>query len=261
MKLYPIDERKNTFYEKLILKTNFNPGFCPVCGKISIFIKWNNNFRESGLCGSCQSKNRQRQIALLVCNLYRKNDRFRSFCDNELTIYNLESSGSLHEALSNNKNYFSSEYLGENRKPGEIFNRIRHEDAHNLSFEDGKFDLVISSDVWEHIHTPYLAHKEIFRVLKKGARHIFTVPFYQTRFIDEKRAVRNSDGKIEHQLEPLYHLDPLNPNGVLVYYIFSIQMLCKLAEIGFSTSFYKFYSPVHGILGNNGIVFDAYKPP
>jgi len=43
-------------------------------------------------------------------------------------------------------------------------------DAHAMPFEDNTFDYVYSLAVFEHLHTPWDAAKEIFRVLKPGGK-------------------------------------------------------------------------------------------
>jgi hypothetical protein len=45
-----------------------------------------------------------------------------------------------------------------------------------------------------------------------------------------------------------------------VYTIFSIEMLAKLAEIGFAPEMHRVHSRVLGIYGDNGFVFEAVKP-
>ena len=95
--------------------------------------------------------------------------------------------------------------------------------------------------------------------MKKGGRHVFTVPFYEDQFLDEIRASMDSDGKIIHLKEPQYHGDPLNEKGVLVYTVFSLEMLVKLREIGFQTNMYELHKTWFGILGNFCLVFEAIK--
>lgn len=107
----------------------------------------------------------------------------------------------------------------------------------NLSLKDDSVDVVISSDVFEHIPYPYKAHREVYRVLKKSGRHIFTVPFYQADFLDEKRAILKNNGTLKHLKKPEYHDEPLRLEGILAYRIFSLEMLCKLRKIGFVTKF------------------------
>jgi len=44
-------------------------------------------------------------------------------------------------------------------------------------FSDGEFDVVIMSEVLEHVKTPHLAINEIYRVLREGGKLILTAPF------------------------------------------------------------------------------------
>jgi SAM-dependent methyltransferase len=134
-----------------------------------------------------------------------------------------------------------------------------HQDLQNLSLGNGCVDLVISSDVIEHIAEPYRAYEEIHRILKTGGRHIFTVPFYQTEFLDEDRAIQEDNGHIVFLKDPMYHGDPLCKEGSLVYKIFSLEMLVKLRKIGFTTNVWHLYKPGCGILGSNAVVFEAIK--
>ncbi len=56
------------------------------------------------------------------------------------------------------------------------FNAIRVDDASLLPFGDGSFDVVVCSEVLEHLLEPQLATAEAFRVLRQGGRFIVTVP-------------------------------------------------------------------------------------
>lgn len=50
-------------------------------------------------------------------------------------------------------------------------------DAHNLPFEDEKFDNILCTEVLEHLHSPHIAISEMRRVLKKGGKLILTTRF------------------------------------------------------------------------------------
>ena len=52
-------------------------------------------------------------------------------------------------------------------------------DAHKLEFPDEKFDIVISVAVFEHLHSPWIAIKEVSRVLKTGGYFLGTVAFLE----------------------------------------------------------------------------------
>lgn len=259
---YPIYARDLTTIEKLALRVKVLPIKCTVCGSFSLIRLTNDNFRENCYCVRCHSFNRQRQIAFVLCNAI-SNTQITSLKDlasvKHLSIYNTEAGGVLHHFLSQANQYVCSEYFGEQYKGGDYINGRMHQDLMCLSFSDKQFDFVISTDVFEHIADPYIAHQEVYRVLKPGGRHIFTVPFYQTDILDEKRAAMDEKGEIIHYKEPLYHIDPLRADGVLVFNIFSIEMLVKLSRIGFRTNMHHLYRPSNGILGPNGLVFEAIK--
>ena len=267
--IYPIFPEQKTLLEKLAINFNFSIGYCPVCGCYTIMKNWMSNLRDSGWCIKCKASNRQRQMAILICNRFLQGDTspikslqlqtsLQKFQNRQLDIYNTEATGALHTNLSSFPGYICSEYLGDQYQSGQVFDDVRHESLLNLSFSDESFDLIITSDVLEHIPFPYKAFQEIWRVLKPGGFHIFSVPFHQVGYGDDVRAVKEND-EIVFIKEPIYHIDPSSDEDILVYTIFSIEMLVQLEKLGFVTYFYRFYSPPLGILGPNGIVFEALK--
>jgi len=268
---YPISCNLNAF-DKLIYKLKRGYFFCTVCGKISYF-RINKQIvqhpemelRESIICTHCGASNRNRQMAKVITQSPHNKKKYislKSFCKHEqIRIYNTEASRALHDIMiSNNPNlYHCSEYLGENYKSGETIKGVVHQDLMKTSYENNYFDLVLTSDVLEHVPDPWKAFEEIYRILKHGGRHVFTVPFYQDRCSGERRAYIDSNGNIIHEKEPIYHIDPLRPEGAFVFMIFSIDMLAKLEEIGFKTFMYKLHSVFDGIFGQNAIVFESFK--
>ncbi len=121
-------------------------------------------------------------------------------------------------------------------------------------------DIVLSSDVFEHIPHPYEAHREVYRVLKHGGHHIFTVPFLVNAELDNVRATE-ANGEVTYLADKIYHGDPVNPNaGVLVWTFPSLEMLVELAKIGFKPAVYQLHMPEHGIIGPWNLVFVASKP-
>lgn len=244
--------------------------YCTVCGRLSTgaFGTSASELRETGACSSCGATNRQRQLAYVVCRVAQSRG-FRSHslrsmgavAGGGLSVYNTESRGPVHDALRKSLGYLSSEYLTDDAAPGAMIGGVRHEDLRNLSLPDESFDVVLSSDVLEHVPDPYRAHREIYRVLKPGGRHVFTVPFHQNGYHDELRATVDSGG-LHHLADPIYHSDPLREQeGALVYTIFGLEMLTKLRDIGFVPHLYQLYAPWFGILGMNAIVFEAAKVP
>jgi hypothetical protein len=262
--IYPIYPGQPTLFEKVAVRLTATAGFCLVCGRPALFTSWEQNLRESGICLFCKSKNRNRQMAYLLTRALNPQhaNPFTSLRAllklPDLKIYNTEAAGPLHDWLARHPGYTCSEYFGPQHKSGEYIHGIRHENLERLSFADDSFDVVLSADVMEHVPCPYQGQAEIYRVLKPGGRHIFTVPFHQRDYFDEVLA-RRGDGQPELLKPPVYHTNPLQPEGILVYTIFSIEMLLKLRAIGFRTNLYLLRNPFFGILGANGVVFEAIK--
>ncbi len=180
------------------------------------------------------------------------------------SIYNTESTGALHIALQaaqrSDTRYEFSEYFGAAYRPGELVGGVRHENLEALSFPSQSFDLVLSSDVLEHMPQPYVAHAEIFRVLRPGGCHLFTVPCNLMMAHDDVRASLK-DGEVVYHAEKLFHGDPVRPDeGILVWTIFGRQMLARMTTLGFSITAWLLHAPENGIVGDNAIVFEARKP-
>lgn len=266
--LYPIP-RTEQWIDRFISNIRLSPGICPICGNGTIFFKFSNNLRETGICGWCRSTNRQRQIAVVLLNTISEQygTRLNSITGfvaqsknyPDLAIYNTETVNPLHQKLKSYPGYLASEYWGNKYQSGEIVNQTLHQDLMATSFESNSIDLMLSSDVFEHIPDPYKAFAEVHRILKPGGRHIFTVPFYQETYRDEVRSTLTPDGTIQHLLPPIYHHDPLRPEGILVYTIFSLEMLLKLSDIGYQIKMYRLHQVWQGVLGANAIVFESTK--
>jgi SAM-dependent methyltransferase len=89
------------------------------------------------------------------------------------------------------------------------------EDITQLTFADESLDLIVSSDVLEHVPDLGAAFRESARVLRSGGMHLFTVP---TRVKTLQRA-RLEAGEVRHLIEPPeYHADPLNSAGILAFW-------------------------------------------
>lgn len=241
---------------------------CPVCGQ-QTSGSFTENYRETGACKHCGASNRFRQIALVINGIIGADDKRTVGCLNctfqsdeaasNLAVYNTQCSGTLHHVLSILRYYQCSEYYGPQSKYGEVVDGVRNEDLQRLTFPDDKFDIVVSSEVFEHIPDPYKAHRQVLRILKQGACHVFSVPFIPHNLEDMNVASLDKDGKIVWTSEPMFHPDPIRKDGVPVFNIFGIQMLSKLCEMGFEVSYFRFHSISMGILGPNAFIFLACK--
>jgi hypothetical protein len=265
--IYPLMPTAPSRIESLMTRLRFGGiAFCSVCGRYGALSIEHDNLRETVRCSRCGAVNRQRQLAYVVCASlstvlgYQITSLRQLAYYDEIVIYNTEAGGPVHVALSGASRYLCSEYIGPEYPSGIAVNGVVHQDLARLSYPDDSIDLILSSDVFEHIPHPYAAHREVYRVLREGGRHIFTVPFYQTEFSDETRVTVGEDGTRLFVKEPLYHHDPIHPGqGALLYTIFALEMLLKLDRIGFRTNLYRLRKPLQGLLGQNGLVFEAVK--
>jgi SAM-dependent methyltransferase len=168
-----------------------------------------------------------------------------------LEIYEPGIAGPLRYVLRRLPHYVNSYYWPE-VTPGEEQDGVRCEDLRHLTFADESFDLVISSDILEHVRGPMDAFAEIFRVLRPGARHVFTVPMIWPLPSTTQTRVDYSGPEDNHLLPPVYHGSPTDPQGSLVYTDFGMDLPESLRELGFETVTH------HGY--RNAITFISRKP-
>ena len=259
LRLYPPEAHVPSPREQAVLAGERLRGICTACGATGRFRPFTENLRESGCCSRCLCSNRGRQMAwMLRLELGLPMDGSLEIPEG-VTLYNTEANGPLHDRLRKHPQYQCSEYWGDAVALGKAVDGVRNEDLQALSFGDAAFDVVLSSDVLEHMPHPYQAHREIFRVLKPGGRHIFTVPYGEAMPRDNVRASL-VDGKIVYHAEALYHNDPVRlSEGILVWTVFGLEMLVRLNEIGFEIDWWRLHEPEFGIIGPGANVFVARK--
>ncbi|QNI37177.1 class I SAM-dependent methyltransferase [Edaphobacter albus] len=168
-----------------------------------------------------------------------------------MTVLELDSRSPLSMLLSQAKG-LSAKFLLPNEERGSMHrDGIRCEDITNLTYPDCSLDLIISSDVLEHVPALEVAFQESYRVLRPGGSHIFTIP---TRPMTRKRA-EIVDNQIRHLTEPEYHSDPLNPAGILAFWDFGLDAIDMFSSSGLQ------FSIVSGPVGKDQrIVWRALKP-
>lgn len=177
---------------------------CKVCGKVSEF-KINDDavlLREA-VCEHCGASIRNSDVAEEIIRFISGDDAGLMDQGQEIGKYeilNTCSTGYIHNVLKDFDNYTCSEYF-DNVPSGDYCEGILCVDLCHMPFEDNTFDIVVSEDVFEHVEHYGQALKEIFRVLKPGGCHIFTVPLHDGRMTESRENKRK-----------VYHGDP-NPIG------------------------------------------------
>lgn len=214
-------------------------GLCSVCGEWSLFINNSKSIRETYQCIKCNASMRERVTADGILTIYScaRHTSLASLITDKtfsaLSIYEPGISGAYRSYFSKLENYINSFYF-EGVKPGEEKDGVRNEDLMSLSFQTNSFDLVISSDIFEHIRRPWLAFKEIRRVLKLGGFHIFSIPTLVPLKLETTYRVDTTTDQDIPIKELYYHGDGRGGKS-LVYTEFGADIFDKLHELGFQT--------------------------
>ena len=213
---------------------------CSVCGRWGLFRRQRSSIRKGYKCSHCSASLRYRHQASVMVARYATK-RSKSFVELargpsflELSIYEPGIIGPFRRYLKAHPNYTTS-YLWEGVEPGESHKGVRCEDLESLTFANDTFDLVISSDIFEHVRKPYLAFAQVHRVLKPGGRHIFTVPLSWPLKQRTVPRVDTTKGEDVLLLPAVYHGSPTGPKGSLVYIDFGLDTVEDLEKIGFRT--------------------------
>ncbi len=112
--------------------------------------------------------------------------------------------------------------------------QLSNQDHQRLTFEDGRFDLAVSSHVLEHVPDWRAALGEAFRVLRAGGRYIFSIPGRRLAPVSTERAAV-VNGEIVHRHEARYHNSP-EGDPALVFTDFGRDLVGVMQEIGFVVS-------------------------
>ena len=199
--------------------------YCVVCRRKTRFI-------ISGLeshsirCISCKSTAISLSLVSTISEIQLKPNS---------SVYELSYHGAVHDYLKESFSQFMcSEYFGPSVPQGGYINGIRNEDVQCLSFDDSIFDLVTSTEVFEHVPNYMLGFSEIHRVLRLSGYFIFTVPLYDCDHT-ENICIINSDGHLQWVREEEYHDSRVTgPGSVPVFWRHSKkQIILDLINSGF----------------------------
>jgi SAM-dependent methyltransferase len=147
-------------------------------------------------------------------------------------VYELSSRGPLFNFLKKNAGKLTSSEYSSSAKPGsQIKDGVFCQDVQRLTFEDCKFDICTSTEVFEHVPDDISGFSEINRVLKPGGYHIFSVPIDIESETQERATLK--DGSIIYLLPPEYHKDPFHGEDILAFRNYGHDITQRVRQCGF----------------------------
>jgi SAM-dependent methyltransferase len=216
-------------------------GTCFVCGHAGVFELTVRSPREGFTCPRCRSSLRYQHQAQVLVELYGR-EEVDSFEDlamlphfRQLHIYEPGLVGPFRRILAPLPSYLQS-YYWPGVPPGEKKEGVRCENLEALTLPPASLDLVITSDIVEHIRRPWRAFEQILTVLRPGGRHVMSIPVdHPMRPRSSPRVDTTTDQDV-HLQEPVYHGSPRDPRGSLVYTDFGADVPDRLVDMGYEAS-------------------------
>ena len=210
--------------------------------------------RENYFCSYCKSNFRTRchVLAILKSLGFSKTNKFYTYLKKNQSFKVYETADFWvfrNKKFNDLNNYIVSEYHPD-LAWGEELNRVRNENLEKLTFKNNSFDLIISSEVLEHVTDLSKALKEINRVLKPKAFYIFTAPVDNSLDKTRQRAYKTKTGKIKHLLPVVFHGDDIS-SRVLAYRDFGTDIIKIIEKYGFKCIEDKYYQ-------DNKYLFSVY---
>lgn len=212
-------------------------GHCFCCGTSRQFVQNHRSVREGFQCPNCRASLRYRAQAEALLELFGGEGQ-KSLKDlatdtklKELAVYEPGVAGPFRRHFKRWPNYVNSFYWSDVAL-GEYSDGVQCQNLEQLTFEDDSFDLIISSDIMEHVRRPMTAFTEIHRVLKPGASHIFSIPIKMP--VPKKSRMRvDTSGEEDIHIEPAHYHGDGRGGKSLVYIDYGLDLVDQLTDSGY----------------------------
>jgi len=190
--------------------------------------------RESSFCPKCGNSLLNRSLAQAIVNqiqlpkVYSLIEWIKRANRKGIRVAEINSCGKLHLSLRKISRLYYSEFNLDRNKLSfwQKLRTPRHEDITKLSYHDNTFDLVLHSEVLEHVCDSHQALLECRRILKPNGICLFTTPLIPKR--KTKKCVdQNPENKeIIYQKNPSFHSGDNKKNN-LVWWEFGGDFIKK----------------------------------
>jgi O-antigen biosynthesis protein len=236
------------------LNDKFSESVCNICGETGRFKIKNINpdidemtaLRENIYCDNCGSISRDRMMIYGFQQCFGLSSPLSKLTqDKHFTV--LDTSGTRGHPGYFEKlyDYYNIWYEPDILKSGK-YDKRKYGNLEKLTFPDNYFDVILSSDVFEHIRLDLDAFTEVYRTLKPGGCLILQVPFAG---VDNNtiELVRVEGDKDIFLAPPQYHAA-----NTLVYRIFGgKELIPNLWNLGFFVKYMDTEIPQNAISRQN----------
>lgn len=178
-----------------------SPGSCPVCGGTAFdqrIVLWGQlitdwqlsidevayiNRQQGHICIACQSNLRSRTLALALMDCFGYAGTLQEFCASSryarsLHLLEVNQAGSLSPFLKRLRQHTLACYPDV--------------DMQALPYNSETWEIVLHSDVLEHVADPLLGLKECYRVLVAGGHLVYTIPVVYGRLKRSRQGLKPS---------------------------------------------------------------------
>ncbi|MBV9831013.1 MAG: methyltransferase domain-containing protein [Marmoricola sp.] len=220
--------------------------------------------RETLRCRSCCGKMRDRLMARALLDVVEKvcGVRARSIDDlalvlpDGLRILDTDANGRIARRLAHLPGVVVSLYRPELPSGEDLGDGVVNVDLEQIPFEDGRFDVILTTEVMEHVRFADKAHAEIARALSPGGHYLFTVPYDETLEHTWQLIDPETDEFLVHP--PHMHGDlGMRDEGIKSYRVFGRDIVDELGTVGLDTTFRWVDDEASGIF--HGDLFVAQK--
>lgn len=218
---------------------------CPACG-LPLLIKLENS--EMGVrCPRCGAS----AVALSLAEVVFE----RLGLGHATRAWEMSADGPLVRAMRKRFAQLATSEFFAGVASGTVVDGVRCENVEAPSWPDRAFDLVTSTEVFEHVADDARGFAQVRRVLAPGGWFAFTVPLSGRHQTVERTMLRA--GERVPLLAPAYHSDRRQGRQILVYRDYGFDIAERLAAAGFAEV--ELLPPTAKLFGHGRAVIVARK--
>lgn len=236
-RLVPFRKRANGRKERIVEPIppgETRHGLCNICGNTDFRYTTTDHPRENSICLTCRSTSRDRMLVRTLGHCIGETGPLATWPTCNLTLMETSSYRGTPELFAQKFRHINLVYAS-------VAAHAVQGDLSQLCLRDASLDVLITSDVFEHVRHDEPAWREVYRVLKPNGYLVLQVPCLG-EFETTQVRVDTSGSDDVFLMEPEYHAE-----NTLVYRYFGRDLLPRLQAFGFAVVEYRGSYPEHCI--------------